>query len=53
MLTIWALGASPETIQVQYDREDKRQRPVFPRNENVIKSFYNKDEFMKHMFHEE
>lgn len=53
MLTIWALGASPETIQLQYEREDKRQRPAFPRDEKVIASFSNKDEFMKCMFQEE
>ncbi|KUM57390.1 hypothetical protein ACN42_g9797 [Penicillium freii] len=53
MLTIWALGASPETIQLQYEREDKRQRPAYPRNEKVIASFADKDEFMKHMFQEE
>lgn len=53
MLTIWALGASPETIQLQYEREDKRQRPAFPRNEKFIASFADKDEFMKHMFQEE
>lgn len=53
MLTIWALGASPETIQLQYEREDKRQRPAFPRDEKVIASFADKDEFMKCMFQEE
>ncbi|KAJ5480178.1 hypothetical protein N7530_005687 [Penicillium desertorum] len=53
MLTIWALGASPETIQLQYEREDKRQRPAYPRDEKVITSFFDKYEFMKHMFQEE
>ncbi|CAG8026858.1 unnamed protein product [Penicillium olsonii] len=53
MLTIWSLGASPETIQLQYEREDKRQRPAFPRDENVIASFSSKAEFMKYMFQEE
>ncbi|KAE8378255.1 hypA-like protein [Aspergillus bertholletiae] len=53
MLTIWALGASPETIQLQYDREAKRQRPAFPRNETLIQSLSDKKEFMKHMYQEE
>jgi hypothetical protein len=53
MLTIWALGASPETIQLQYEREDKRQRPAYPRDEKVIASFTDKEVFMKHMFQEE
>ncbi|KAJ6180940.1 hypothetical protein N7519_011401 [Penicillium mononematosum] len=33
MLTIWALRATPETIQLQYEREDKRQRPAYLRDE--------------------
>lgn len=53
MLTIWALGASPETIQVQYEREDHRQRRAFPRDEAIILSFSDKKEFMKHMYQEE
>ncbi len=53
MLTIWALGASKETIQLQYEREAKRQRPALPHDEKVIASFSNKDEFMKSMFQEE
>jgi hypothetical protein len=53
MLTIWALGASPETIQVQYERESRRQRPVFPRDEAVIQSFFDKKRFMKHLYREE
>lgn len=53
MLTIWALGASPETIQLQYEREVKRQRPAYPRDEKVVASFSDKDEFMKYMFQEE
>jgi hypothetical protein len=53
MLTIWALGASPETIQLQYEREDKRQRPAYPRDESTIASFSDKSEFMKYMFQEE
>ncbi|KAK9490784.1 hypA-like protein [Lipomyces doorenjongii] len=46
-------GASPEPIQLQYEREAKRQRAAFPRDETVIQSFYNKKEFMKHMYQEE
>ncbi|KAJ6020753.1 hypothetical protein N7540_006257 [Penicillium herquei] len=53
MLTIWALGASPETIQLQYEREQKRQQPAYLPDENVIASFYNKDKFLKHMYQEE
>ncbi|KAI9926056.1 hypothetical protein MW887_004515 [Aspergillus wentii] len=53
MLTIFALGASPETIQDQYEREDRRQRPCMPRDEKVIASFTDKTEFMKHMYQEE
>lgn len=52
-LTIWALRASPETIQLQYKREDKRQQPALPRDEAKIKTFYSKKEFMKHMYQEE
>ncbi|CAG8225358.1 unnamed protein product [Penicillium salamii] len=53
MLTIWALGASPETIQLQYEREDKRQRPAYPRDESLIQSLSDKKVFMKYMYHEE
>lgn len=53
MLTIWALGASPETIQLQYEREDKRQRPAFSPNETLIQSLHDKKEFMKQMYQEE
>ncbi|RAH72929.1 questin oxidase family protein [Aspergillus aculeatinus CBS 121060] len=53
MLTSWALGASPETIELQYKREAKCQRPAFPRDEASIQSFADKKEFMKHMYHED
>ncbi|KAK1144750.1 hypothetical protein N8T08_004761 [Aspergillus melleus] len=52
MLTIWALGASPETIQLQYDREAKRQRPALPQDESIIKSFSDKEAFMRHLYEE-
>ncbi|KAJ5085305.1 hypothetical protein N7532_010076 [Penicillium argentinense] len=53
MLTIWALGASPETIQAQYERESQRQRAAIPRDEAVIQSFSDKKECLKHMYQEE
>ncbi|GKZ71054.1 hypothetical protein AnigIFM60653_009905 [Aspergillus niger] len=53
MLTIWALGASPETIQLQYEREAKRQRPALPRDEALVSSFHDKKKFMKFMYQEE
>ncbi|KAE8370206.1 hypothetical protein BDV27DRAFT_90307 [Aspergillus caelatus] len=53
MLTIWALGASPETIQRQYEREHHRQRPCMPRDESVISSLSNKESFMSLMHKEE
>ena len=52
MLTIWALGASAETIQLQYDREAKRQRPALPHDENIIESFSDKEAFMRHFYEE-
>lgn len=48
MLTIWALGASPETIQLQYERENKRQRPAFSPNETLTESLHDKKKFMNH-----
>ncbi|KAL2830956.1 hypothetical protein BJY01DRAFT_260689 [Aspergillus pseudoustus] len=49
MLTIWVLGASPETIQRQYERESHRQRPCLPRDEKVISSLGDKQTFMGYM----
>ncbi|KAL2785436.1 hypothetical protein BJX66DRAFT_343075 [Aspergillus keveii] len=53
MLTSWALGASPTTIQSQYSREAHRQRPALPRNEALIHSFHDKEAFMACMHREE
>lgn len=53
MLTIWALGASPETIQLQYEREDKRQRPAFSPNMTLIEALHDKKAFIKQMYRDE
>lgn len=53
MLTIWALGASPETIRVQYDREDKRQRPMMKSDESLVQSFDDKRVMLQHMYIED
>lgn len=50
ILTIWTLGASPDTIQLKYEQEAKYQRPALPKDENIIKSFRDKKVLMNHLY---
>ncbi|KAL4894512.1 hypothetical protein BDV59DRAFT_200854 [Aspergillus ambiguus] len=53
VLSIYALGGTPEQIQVAYDREKKYQRPAFPANETVIESLHKEAAFEKCLEKEE
>ncbi|EAS31040.3 HypA-like protein [Coccidioides immitis RS] len=45
VLSIFALGASPEDIQSAFDRAAEYQRPARPVNEDIVKKLSNRDEF--------
>ncbi|WEW56145.1 hypothetical protein PRK78_001580 [Emydomyces testavorans] len=45
ILSIFALGASPEDIQAAFDRAADYQRPALPVNEDIVRKLHNKDEF--------
>ena len=47
ILTIFALGATPEEIQKVYDREKSYQKRRDPIDEEIVKSLANNDEFQK------
>ncbi|KAL4754496.1 hypothetical protein BDW72DRAFT_213913 [Aspergillus terricola var. indicus] len=46
ILTLYALGASPDEIQAAYDRNKTYQRQALPTHEDVVQSFHQKDKFM-------
>jgi hypothetical protein len=45
ILTLYALGASPDEIQAAYDRSKTYQRQALPTHEDVVKSLHQKDKF--------
>ena len=49
ILTIYALGATPEKIQEVYDREASYQRPRYPVDKDFVKSFADVDQFQQHL----
>ncbi|CAI9630963.1 hypothetical protein GT037_010064 [Alternaria burnsii] len=53
MLTVWALGASPETIRAQYHREHIRQRQAMQSQPEKVQAFKNKQVMLEHMYREE
>ncbi|KAM5481390.1 hypothetical protein McanCB56680_004290 [Microsporum canis] len=47
VLSIYALGASPEDVERAYVRNSSYQRPALPVDEDIIKRLSNRDEFRK------
>ncbi|KAL4980873.1 hypothetical protein BDW66DRAFT_123393, partial [Aspergillus desertorum] len=45
ILSLYALGASPDEIQAAYDRNKTYQRQALPMREDVVRSLYQKDKF--------
>ena len=45
ILTILGLGASPEELQKNYDREAAYQKPRYPIDEDVVKAMAHSDQF--------
>ncbi|OGM44780.1 hypA-like protein [Aspergillus bombycis] len=45
ILTIFALGASPDEIMAAYERNKAYQRPALPANESVVQSLYDQARF--------
>ncbi|KAL4736469.1 hypothetical protein BDV11DRAFT_211211 [Aspergillus similis] len=45
VLTLYALGASPDEIQAAYDRNKTYQRQALPMREDVVQSLHQKDKF--------
>ncbi|EEP79062.1 predicted protein [Uncinocarpus reesii 1704] len=45
LLSLFALGASPEDMQAAYRRAAEYQRPARPANEEIVKKLSNRDEF--------
>ena len=49
ILTIYALGATPEEIQKVYDREASYQKSRYPIDEDVVTSLADRDTFKSHL----
>ena len=49
MLSIYALGASPEEIRAAYNRNKGYQRPPYPRDVTVIHDMQDKKKFQEHL----
>ena len=49
ILTIYALGATPDQIQTVYDREAAYQRPRYAIDEGVVTSLSDVDKFKDHL----
>jgi hypothetical protein len=45
ILTLYALGASPDEIQAAYDRNKTYQRKALPMHEDVVNGLHQKDKF--------
>lgn len=53
ILSIYALGASPEAIRVAYDRNKGYQRPVYGVDPDVVKALHDRTQFQRHLYKEE
>lgn len=53
LLTLYAIGAAPETIRDAYERNKTYQRPAIPANVSVVKEMTSKDRFMSFLGKEE
>lgn len=49
ILTIYALGATPDEIRAAYDRDKSYQRPVLPTTQSVVESLHDKTQFQQHL----
>lgn len=49
MLSLYALGATPEEIQKTYDREAGYQRRRFPIDENIVKAMADNTKFKNYL----
>ncbi|KAE8392633.1 hypothetical protein BDV23DRAFT_150778 [Aspergillus alliaceus] len=45
ILTMFALGASPNELKAAYERDKSYQKPVLPTNESVVQSLYDQAQF--------
>ncbi|CDM29644.1 Domain of unknown function DUF4243 [Penicillium roqueforti FM164] len=45
LLTIYALGASPEEVKTCYDRNKRYQRPALPANQDIVQSMHDVAKF--------
>ena len=52
LLTIYALGASPEIIQDQYDRNASYQRAPLPVDDKVVEDLHDSSKFSKYLQNE-
>lgn len=53
VLSIYALGASPEEIRAAYDRNKRYQRPAYAVDPDVVKSLHDRTQFQRHLYKEE
>ncbi|GIC90050.1 questin oxidase family protein [Aspergillus udagawae] len=53
ILTIYALGATPDEIRAAYGRNKTYQRPVMPTTQSVVESMHDKSQFQQHLGKEE
>ncbi|RHZ54690.1 questin oxidase family protein [Aspergillus thermomutatus] len=53
ILTIYALGATPDEIRAAYDRDKTYQRPVMPTTLSVVESLHDKTRFQQYLGKEE
>jgi hypothetical protein len=49
ILTLFALGASPDDIKAAYDRDNSYQRPAMPADQAVIHSIIEKHQFKEYL----
>lgn len=45
ILTMFALGASPDEIKAAFERNKSYQRPALPANDSVVQSLYDQARF--------
>lgn len=53
VLSIYALGGSPEDIRAAYKRNKIYQRPALPADEDIIRDIYNTAKFQEYLGKEE
>ena len=49
ILTIFALGASPQVLQEQYDRNASYQRPPVPLDDNIVNDLSDPAKYRKYL----